>query len=73
MQPLRVGRYVIHDAIAAGGMATVHYGRMVGEVGFSRTVAIKRLHDSFAKDLDFIAMFIDEERASRPASSTRTS
>jgi eukaryotic-like serine/threonine-protein kinase len=43
-------------------MATVHFGRMVGEAGFSRTVAIKRLHDSFAKDPDFIAMFIDEAR-----------
>jgi hypothetical protein len=59
---LRVGRYLVFDEIAAGGMATVHYGRMVGDAGFSRTVAIKRLHDGLAKDPDFIAMFMDEAR-----------
>ena len=52
----------MYDEIAAGGMATVHYGRMLGEAGFSRTVAVKRLHDAFAKDPDFIAMFMDEAR-----------
>jgi hypothetical protein len=29
-------------------------------VGFSRTVAIKRLHTQFAKDSDFVSMFLDE-------------
>src|SRR5512140_2459472 len=43
-------------------MATVHYGRLVGPVGFSRTVAIKRLHPQFAKDPEFVAMFLDEAR-----------
>ncbi len=57
-----VGRYVLHGEIAHGGMATVHYGRLVGEVGFSRTVAIKCLHAQFAKDPDFKSMFLDEAR-----------
>jgi serine/threonine-protein kinase len=48
--------------IAAGGMATIHIGRLLGEVGFSRTVAIKRLHPQFAKDPEFVAMFLDEAR-----------
>jgi serine/threonine-protein kinase len=43
-------------------MATVHYGRLVGPVGFSRTVAIKRMHAHYAKDPDFVAMFLDEAR-----------
>jgi eukaryotic-like serine/threonine-protein kinase len=43
-------------------MATVHYGRLLGPVGFSRTVAIKRLHPQFAKDPEFAAMFLDEAR-----------
>jgi serine/threonine protein kinase len=58
----RVGRYAIHDAIAAGGMATVHLGRLLGPVGFSRTVALKRLHKQFASDPEFVAMFLDEAR-----------
>src|SRR5450755_1514762 len=57
-----LGRYTLHGEIAAGGMATVHYGRLVGPVGFSRTVAIKRLHAQFAKDPEFSAMFLDEAR-----------
>ncbi len=40
----------------------MHYGRLVGPVGFSRTVAIKRLHPQFAKDPEFVAMFLDEAR-----------
>ncbi|HXX70568.1 MAG TPA: protein kinase [Polyangiaceae bacterium] len=57
-----VGRYALYDEIAAGGMATVHIGRLLGPVGFSRTVAIKRLHAQFAKDPDFVSMFLDEAR-----------
>ena len=43
-------------------MATVHFGRLIGPVGFSRTVAIKRLHPQYAKDSEFVAMFVDEAR-----------
>jgi serine/threonine-protein kinase len=57
-----VGRYVVHDRIAAGGMATVHVGRLLGAAGFSRTVAIKRLHDQYARDPEFVAMLLDEAR-----------
>ncbi len=57
-----VGRYVLHGEIAHGGMATVHFGRLVGEVGFSRTVAIKCLHPQYSKDPEFISMFVDEAR-----------
>ena len=57
-----VGRYVVFDEIAAGGMASVHLGRLMGEVGFSRTVAIKRLHPHLARDAEFAAMFLDEAR-----------
>lgn len=57
-----IGRYAIYDEIASGGMAVVHLGRMLGQAGFSRTVAIKRLHPQFAKDPSFVAMFLDEAR-----------
>jgi serine/threonine protein kinase len=57
-----VGRYVLYGEIAAGGMATVHFGRLVGPAGFARPVAIKRLHAQFARDPDFVKMFLDEAR-----------
>ena len=60
--PRRLGRYALHGEIAAGGMASVHLGRLLGPVGFSRTVAIKQLHAHFAKDPAFVAMFLDEAR-----------
>jgi serine/threonine-protein kinase len=61
-EPRIIGRYALYDEIAAGGMATVHLGRLLGSVGFSRTVAIKRLHPQYAKDADFVTMFVDEAR-----------
>ena len=57
-----MGRYYLHDEIASGGMASIHIGRLQGPVGFSRTVAIKRLHAQFAKDPEFVSMFLDEAR-----------
>jgi eukaryotic-like serine/threonine-protein kinase len=61
--PSRVlGRYAMYEQFAAGGMATLHYGRLLGTAGFSRTVAIKRLHAHLSEDPDFVAMFLDEAR-----------
>src|SRR3954468_3781751 len=68
--PRALGRYVLYGEIAAGGMATVHYGRLVGPAGFSRAVAIKRLHPQFARDPEFVAMFIDEARLAARISHT---
>ncbi len=60
--PLVVGRYALYDKLASGGMASVHVARILGDAGFSRTVAIKRLHPQYASDPDFAAMFVDEAR-----------
>lgn len=60
--PLIIGRYALFDALASGGMATVHLGRLLGAEGFGRTVAIKRLHSHFTSDPEFVTMFMDEAR-----------
>ena len=60
--PSVVGRYVLHAAIARGGMATIHLARLIGAEGFSRTVAAKRLHPQFTEDAEFLRMFLDEAR-----------
>ncbi len=57
-----VGRYALCAEIASGGMATVYFGRLLGPSGFTRTVAIKRLHPQYAKDPEFVSMFLDEAR-----------
>jgi serine/threonine-protein kinase len=61
-EPRVVGRYALYDEIASGGMAAVYIGRLLGPAGFSRTVAVKCLHAQFAKDPEFVAMFLDEAR-----------
>jgi serine/threonine protein kinase len=60
--PETVGRYAIYSKIASGGMASVHFGRLLGAAGFSRTVAIKRLHPHLSEDPDFLSTMIDEAR-----------
>ena len=57
-----LGRYALYEKIASGGMASVHIGRLLGPVGFARTVAIKRMHPQFAEDPEFVSMFLDEAR-----------
>jgi serine/threonine protein kinase len=47
--PERLGRYLLFDVIA-----------FEGPVGFSRAVAIKRLHPHLATEREFVAMFMDE-------------
>jgi serine/threonine-protein kinase len=57
-----IGRYALYGEIASGGMAVVHFGKLLGPVGFSRPVAIKRLHPQLAREPNVRAMFIDEAR-----------
>ena len=61
-RPVRFGRYVLFDRIASGGMASVHLARLIGEAGFARTVAIKRLHPHLLHEPEFAHMMIDEAR-----------
>ncbi len=58
----RFGKYVLLDRISVGGMAEVFRARQTGVEGFAKTVAIKRILPTIAKDEDFIEMFIDEAK-----------
>jgi serine/threonine-protein kinase len=58
--PLAVGRYVLHHEIATGGMAKVYLGQLRGPVGFTRLVAVERMHRQLAQDRTFVTMFMDE-------------
>lgn len=57
-----LGRYELLRPIAAGGMATVYLGRVLGEGGFERLVAVKLLHPHIAAQPEFVSMFLDEAR-----------
>ena len=57
-----IGRYAVYEEIGAGGMATVHFGRLVGSGGFWRIVAVKRLHPHLATDPSHRRMLLGEAR-----------
>ncbi|MGE0322291.1 MAG: serine/threonine protein kinase [Polyangiaceae bacterium] len=56
------GRYELFEEIAIGGMATVQLGRLLGPAGFTKPVAIKRVHRHLVGEPEFIEMFLDEAR-----------
>jgi eukaryotic-like serine/threonine-protein kinase len=59
----RIGRFLILDEIASGGMATVHLAHAADAPlgsGPPRFVAAKRMHAHYARDPDFVSMFTDE-------------
>lgn len=60
--PLRLGPYELLRRIATGGMAEVYLARRAGPHGFQKIVALKRILPQFARDTDFVAMFVDEAR-----------
>jgi eukaryotic-like serine/threonine-protein kinase len=62
MAELLIGRYRLLEPIGHGGMATVHLAQQLGAAGFSRHVAVKRLHPQYATDPHFVSMFLDEAR-----------
>lgn len=62
--PELLDRYRLYEEIGAGGMAQVHLAKQVGAAGFSRVVAVKRLHPHLAKEPSFRAMIVDEGRLS---------
>ena len=59
-----LGRYVLYDEIARGGMGAVHLGRLLGPAGFRKLVAIKRMSPLLASDPDTVRRFQAEAAVS---------
>lgn len=64
-----MGRYETLFRLAAGGMAEVYVARLVGEGGFEKLVALKRMLPNIASDPRFVGMFLDEGRLASNISS----
>lgn len=58
----RIERYLVHERIAEGGMASVFLGTLRGEGRFKRPVAIKEMQPHLARQAEFRDMFLDEAR-----------
>ena len=63
--PAQFGAYTIHEALGAGGMASVHLADWTPPKGPPRRVALKRLYPHIAENPELVAMFIDEARLAR--------
>lgn len=57
-----LGRYVLRQELASGGMASVFLAHLSGPHGFEKAVALKQIHPHLAKDRRFVEMFLDEAR-----------
>ena len=56
------GRYVLGDLLGRGGMAEVFAGHSMGDHGFQKPVAIKRLLPELASDHVFVERLIEEAK-----------
>jgi serine/threonine-protein kinase len=56
------GRYELLEVAGRGGMADVWRGRVRGDSGFMRDVAIKQMHANLAVQPQYVAMFVEEAR-----------
>ncbi len=61
-QPIKLGEYVLLEKLGQGGMATVYRGERVGEAGFKKTVAIKRMLPQFRRSASLLERFAAEAR-----------
>jgi serine/threonine protein kinase len=60
--PRRLGRYQVVGFLAAGGMAEILLGRLLGPDGFERPIVLKRILPHLAREDAFVQMFLDEAR-----------
>ncbi len=56
------GRYELIEVAGRGGMADVWRGRVRGDSGFVRDVAVKQMHQNLASQPNYVAMFVEEAR-----------
>jgi serine/threonine-protein kinase len=58
----RIGRYLMGEKLAEGGMAEVYCAIALGAQGFAKEVVLKIVLPALAQDEEFIEMFIAEAR-----------
>jgi serine/threonine protein kinase len=59
-----LGKFRMLRRIASGGMATVYEAEQVGDHGFTKRIALKVIHEKYAKQPQWLELFIDEAKLS---------
>jgi serine/threonine protein kinase/thioredoxin-like negative regulator of GroEL len=60
--PVRFGKYVLLEKIATGGMAELFRAMIMGQEGFEKLVAIKRILPHLTDQTELVTAFIDEAK-----------
>ena len=58
----QLGKYLLLDRVAVGGMAEIYRAKTFGVEGFEKIIAIKRILPTLAEDEEFVAMFVEEAK-----------
>jgi eukaryotic-like serine/threonine-protein kinase len=58
------GQFRLVRRIAVGGMATVYEAEQLGPAGFAKRIALKVIHPQYAKQQQWLQLFIDEAKLS---------
>ncbi len=58
------GQFRLLQRVARGGMATVYEAEQLGPAGFTKQIALKIIHDRYAKQPEWLQLFIDEAKLS---------
>lgn len=61
-EPFSIGRFRCVHELSRGSTATVYIARFQGVEGFQKVVALKRVHDSVARDAEFVRRFVADAR-----------
>ena len=60
--PARLGKYLLVNRIARGGMAEIFLAKLHGAEGFEKEVVIKKILPEWSADREFLNMLIDEAK-----------
>lgn len=58
------GTFRLVRRVARGGMATVYEAEQVGDRGFTKRIALKVIHEQYAREPEWLQLFIDEAKLS---------
>src|SRR3954467_11936091 len=63
-KPFKIGKYLLLERLATGGMAEVYRAKASGAGGFEKQLAIKRILPTYSTNEEFRRMFEYEARLS---------
>ena len=60
--PASFGKYYLTEKLAAGGMAEIYLGKLVGPGGFEKHLVIKQIHPRLSGQRHFVDLFVAEAK-----------